>query len=387
MDITQQLTELCFQMELEQDGGEKHAIMAMRNSVKHDLPISHALLPNGRRISLLKTHLSSVCERNCLYCAFRAGRDFRRSGISPSELARAFSAFHRAGLVEGIFLSSGIVTNGIRTQDRLIDSADILRKKYHFSGYIHLKIMPGAEFSQVERAMQLADRVSINLEAPNSSRLEKLAPHKNFEAELLQVIRWTNEIRKQSPWGAAYKNRWPSISTQFVVGAAGESDVELLGTTDHLYRTQGLARAYFSAFTPVLDTPLESNQPGSLLRQRRLYQASFLLRDYGFMLEDLPFEGCGDLPHDRDPKLAWADANLRQQPVEINRADINELLRVPGIGPKTARMICENRIQSKMHGFSDLRKLGVQVERARPYILIDGRTSFHQLDFWSLNAA
>ena len=384
MDITSQLNDLSSQMEYEQDGEINRPIMAMRIKPNSDLNVSHALLPTGQQISLLKTHLSSACERNCLYCAFRCGRDFRRTSLSPDELAKAFSAYHQAGIVEGIFLSSGIIGGGTRTQDRLIDTAELLRKHYHFQGYIHLKIMPGADYSQVERAMQLADRVSINLESPNSARLKILAPLKNFDVELLQTIRWTREIRTQDPHRKTYKNRWPSITTQFVVGAAGECDVELLQTTEHLQRTMGLARAYFSAFTPVIDTPLENCQPGSLVRQRRLYQASFLLRDYDYDLEELPFEQSGNLPLGQDPKQAWAELHLRNHPVEINLADRRDLLRVPGIGPKTARLILKSRKQAKIRGISDLHKLGLQVERARPFILINGRSEHLQLSLWSL---
>ncbi len=161
-----------------------------------DLHISSAALPNGQRISLLKTLLTSACERNCYYCPFRAGRDFRRATFKPDDMAQAFMLLNRAGAAEGIFLSSGIVKGGLTTQDKLIDTAEILRHKYQFRGYLHLKIMPGAEKGQVERAMQLADRVSINLEAPNTQRLELLAPRKQFMDELLQPLRWVEEIRR-----------------------------------------------------------------------------------------------------------------------------------------------------------------------------------------------
>jgi predicted DNA-binding helix-hairpin-helix protein len=210
--------------------------------------ITHAMLPNGKRIALLKTALTSACERDCRYCGFRQGRDFRRVSFSPDELARLFMRMHRSDLVEGIFLSSGVAGGGPRTQDRLIAAAEILRRRYDFGDYIHLKIMPGAERDQVVAAMRLADRVSVNLEAPNTERLARLAPHKAFTKELLLRLRWMEEIRRELP------GRWPSSSTQFVVGAAGESDVELLTTTEFLHRRLGLARAYFSGFSPVPDT-------------------------------------------------------------------------------------------------------------------------------------
>jgi predicted DNA-binding helix-hairpin-helix protein len=354
----------------------------MRKSKEHALNVFYPASPNGASFPVLKTLLTSACERDCFYCPFRAGRDYRRTTLRPHEMAQAFMAMHSAGIVKGLFLSSGIAGGGMRTQDLLIDTAEILRCKYEFKGYIHLKIMPGAEPAQVERLMQLADRISINLEAPNPHRLERLAPSKDFLHELIQPLRWASEIRKNASPQGAFNRRWPSLTTQFVVGAVGESDLELLQTTEHLYHDLGLQRSYFSAFNPVPGTPLEDLPPASHLRQQRLYQASFLLRDYGFGLEDLPFEETGDLPLGEDPKLAWARTNLAEKPVEINRADQPTLLRIPGIGPKGAREIIHARRQGKIRQSADLRRLGVQVERALPYILIDGRQPNQQLSLW-----
>ena len=238
-----------------------------------------AILPNGQRIKLLKTLLTSACERDCFYCPFRAGRDFRRATFQPEEFARLFVMLAQKGIAEGVFLSSGMTGGGIRTQDNLIDTAEIMRHKLGFNGYIHLKIMPGVERAQVERSMQLADRVSINLEAPNDDRLSKLAPHKQFTNELLQPLKWVEEIRRTQPKYKGWKGHWPSSVTQFVVGGAGESDLELLTTTDYLYHHLGLRRAYFSPFDPISNTPLENQPPTPIIREHRLYQASFLLRD------------------------------------------------------------------------------------------------------------
>jgi predicted DNA-binding helix-hairpin-helix protein len=286
---------------------------------------------------------------------------------------------HRAGLAQGTFLSSGIVGGGRRTQDMLLDAADILRHKLNFRGYLHLKIMPGAERDQVSRAMLLADRVSINLEAPNDSRLQGLAPRKQFMQELLEPLRWVEEIRRtQSPHNA-WKGRWPSSVTQFVVGAVGESDLELLSTTEKLYKNLHLRRAYFSAFRPITDTPLENHPAENPLRQHRLYQASFLLRDYGFDLEELPLEPTGNLPLGADPKLAWARANLAEAPVEINQATRRELLRIPGIGPKGAEAILSARRQDHLRDLSSLTKLGLNSARLSPYVLLDGRRPVYQI--------
>ena len=196
-------------------------------------------MPNGKRIDLLKTLLTSICERDCYYCPFRAGRDFRRATLKPDAMASLFMEIHRAGAVDGIFLSSGIVAGGLYTQDKIIATAEILRHKLGYRGYMHLKIMPGAEREQVLRTMQLADRVSVNLEAPNTKRLAKLAPLKEFTQELIQPLRWANEIRQGSSPREAWKGRWPSSVTQFVVGGSGESALELLSTTEFLYKQLG----------------------------------------------------------------------------------------------------------------------------------------------------
>ncbi|MDW7991084.1 MAG: radical SAM protein [Anaerolineae bacterium] len=336
--------------------------------------IYYAALPGGRRVPILKTLLTSACERDCLYCAFRAGRDAPRATFNPDELARLFLQLHERGLVEGIFLSSAILGSGPQTQDRLIATAEILRRRYNFHGYIHLKIMPGAERDQVEAAMRLADRVSVNLEAPSSRRLALLAPHKEFRDELFLRLRWIAEIRREMT------GRRPSATTQFVVGAAGESDLELLHATAFLYRHLGLARAYYEGFRPVPATPLEALPPTPRIRERRLYQASFLLRDYGFSVEELPLSPQGNLPLEIDPKLAWARQHLQDTPVEVNRADREALLRVPGIGPKGADRLLEARRERRLRDLGELRRLGITVERAAPFILLDGKRPARQIE-------
>lgn len=344
--------------------------------------IFEAKTPAGQPMRMLKTLLSSVCERDCYYCPFRAGRDFRRASFKAEEFARLFINLYRAGIAQGIFLSSGIAGGGIRTQDKLIDTAEILRTKLGFKGYLHLKIMPGAEKDQVLRAMQVADRLSINLEAPNPERLERLAPHKNFFDEILKPLQWVEEMRQTLPSSNNWKGRWPSSTTQFVLGGAGESDLELLSATEWLNRNVGLTRAYYSPFRPVPDTPLENQPPADLLRQRRLYQASFLLRDYGFSVGDFDLQPDGNLPLEIDPKLAWARRFLLHSPLEVNTAEPEQLLRVPGIGPKAVRRIIQIRRQQKLQDSSTLQKLGVQIERAAPYLLLDGKNTPVQLSLF-----
>ena len=348
------------------------------NPIK-ELPIQMAALPNGKRIPLLKTVLTAVCENNCTYCAFRKDRDFQRETFRPDELADAVIRLWRAQVIEGLFLSSGVAGGGVRTQDRLIDTAEILRNRRGFTGYLHLKIMPGAEYAQVLRCMQLADRVSVNLEAPNQNRLDLLAPDKQFLPQLLQPLKWVDEIRRNVVPTQVWKGRWPSSTTQFVVGAVGESDLELLETAAHLHRDTHLSRVYFSGFGPVRDTPLENQPPLDPWREHRLYQADFLLRDYGFDLEDLPFQKGGELPLDVDPKLAWARDHLSQAPVEINRAELQELMRVPGIGPKGALAIVAARRQERLRFLGDLQRLGIAADRAAAFVAFNGRRAAFQL--------
>jgi len=330
--------------------------------------ISCVHLPGGGTKPVLKVLLTSFCERNCRYCAFRAGRDVERAAFTPDELAAAFDQMQRSGLVEGLFLSSGI-TGSVRTMDRMIGTVELVRKRYGYTGYVHLKILPDAEEAQIERAVQLADRVSVNLEAPNPERLAQLAPRKDFGQGLMKPLRRAAMAiaRGQGSWTKL------GLTTQFVVGAAGESDRELLATTQWLYDELHLARAYFSAFRPIPDTPLEDLPPTPPARQHRLYQSDFLMRHYGFRFDDFVFDAQGNLPLHLDPKVAWAQAHPERFPIEVNRASRAALLRVPGIGPISARRILEARRQTTLRFLDDLRRLGVVVSRAAPYVLLNGK--------------
>jgi predicted DNA-binding helix-hairpin-helix protein len=387
MDALNTLKYLSSQMDFEADGESRvnsSAPVCFTPKESGQAFTHRAQLPNGKSILLLKTLLSSACERDCFYCPFRAGRDFRRATFKPDEFAQLFSKMNQSGMAEGMFISSGVAGGGIRTQDKLLDTAEILRKKYQYRGYIHMKIMPGAEKDQVYRAMQLADRVSINLEAPNTKRLAKLAPHKIFMEELLRPLKWVEEIRKNTPAYKFWNGRYPSTVTQFVAGGADESDLELLSMTDWLHKHVRLKRAYFSAFNPVPDTPLENRPATHPMREHRLYQASFLLRDYGFDLEDLPFTKDSNLPLNADPKQAWAQMNLIEKPIEINKAEKRDLIKIPGIGLKGAEAILNARKSNKLRDLSALKKLGIISERAAPYLLMDGRKAPMQLSLFSL---
>ena len=335
--------------------------------------IARVSTPKGPK-PVLKGMITTACEKNCYYCPFRAGRSqTRRFTFSPDELAGAFDRLQRAGVVDGIFLSSGIIRGGVTTQDRIIDTAAIIREKYGYRGYVHLKIMPGAEDDQIRRAMQLADRVSINLEGATAARLAALAPKKDFHDDLLMRLRRAAQFRREA------RRLRASLVTQFVVGAVGDTDLELLTLSARLYGQLGLARAYYSAFNPIVGTPFENLPPADPLRERRLYQASFLLRDYRWDVEELPFLADGNLRLDADPKRAWAEAHLRHAPVDVMRAGREELLRVPGIGPKGAAAILRARRQGRLRDLAHLRAIGVQVSRAAPYILLDGRRPPQQM--------
>lgn len=336
--------------------------------------ITNVATPRGK-MPVLKTMITTACERNCYYCPFRAGRGkTKRVTFTPDELANALDQMGRAGHVDGMFLSSGIIKGGVTTQDKIIDTAEIVRHKYRYRGYVHLKIMPGSEYDQLYRAMQLADRISINLEAPTQARLEALAPKKEFTRELLNMLMLAAQIRREHP-----HERLAGSVTQFVVGAVGDTDLELLSLSSRLYQQAGLKRVYYSSFNPVEQTPLENVAPTDPLREHRLYQASFLLRDYAWEVEDLPFVGEGNLRLDLDPKRAWAETNLRETPIDLMTAERNQLLRIPGVGPKTADAILLIRRQTHLTDIGQLRKLMRAPEQAAPYILLDGRRPAQQL--------
>jgi len=342
-----------------------------------NLPIYNAVVSGGRNIRLLKSLLTSVCENNCAYCGIRWAKDSRRVTFTPDEMADLFLKLHGVGACEGLFLSSGIAGGGVRTQDKLIAAAEIIRRR-GYRGYLHLKIMPGAEREQVARAMRLSSRVSINLEAPTAASLAAIAPKKNAD-DLFEPLRWIEEIRRSTTPRDTWNGRWPSSSTQFVVGAAGESDRDLLGLAQRLRREAGLARVHYSTFDPAEGTPLEEAPPENPLRSFRLYQADFLIRDYGFDAEEL-LQGRERLPLHIDPKLSYARIFLLEEPVEVNRADRRDLLRIPGIGPRTVgRILDARRGDSRIRSVEDLKRLGVNTRRALDFMLLDGRKITSQM--------
>jgi len=330
--------------------------------------ITNVATPKGSK-PILKAMITTACERNCFYCPFRAGRSkMKRLTFTPDELASGLDTLQRAGKVDGMFLSSGIIKGSVTTQDKIIDTAEIVRNRYHYQGYLHLKIMPGIGYDQLYRLMQLADRVSVNLEGPTQERLNALAPKKDFQRELLSMLQLADRIRREHPY-----QKLAGTVTQFVVGAVGDTDLELLSLSSRLYRDYGLTRAYYSGFSPVIQTPFENLPATAAMREHRLYQASFLLRDYGWKVEDLPFLADGNMELELDPKRAWAELHLRDNPIDVMKASKQQLLRVPGIGPKGADAIVRARRLGRLTELTHLRQLHIRApEQAAPYILLDG---------------
>lgn len=335
-----------------------------------------AALPDGGHVALLKVLQSNSCENDCFYCGNRRSRNATRCDLTPEELAWSFAELVRTGRAQGLFLSSAICYDTARTMEKMIATVELVRQKYQFRGYIHLKLLPGTDEATIERAVSLADRVSVNLEAPNPARLERLSGEKRFDQQLMQPLKRAGVMCEAGIGARA------GLTTQFVVGAAGESDAEILATVARLYRELGLRRAYYSAFQPVPLTPLQDLAPTPPLREHRLYQSDFLLRQYGFDLADIPLDDAGNLASEHDPKLGWALHHPERFPIEVNKASREELLRVPGIGPESARRILLLRTTNRPTSLEHLATLGVAEKRAAPYITINGRRPPQQLSLF-----
>lgn len=312
--------------------------------------------------ALLKVLLTDACTGNCRYCEHRRDRDAPRHAARPEDMARALLQLACRGGVRGVLLSSGIWPDADRAQQRIVETAEILRR-WGWPGYIHGKMMPGARPHLVRELFRWCDRVSVNLEAPTSERLAHLSPTKRF-GELVGCLRFLSAVNRERPCRSG-------ITTQLVVGT-GETDRELLELAELAYRRLGLRRVYYSPFRPARGTPLEEAPACPPERARRLYQADALVRCYGFSARELPYDEAGNLPRDRDPKLAWAQSHPERFPLEVNRASEQELLRVPGIGPAAARAIVRARREGRIRDWGALRRLGA-LPQARAWLLLDGR--------------
>lgn len=326
----------------------------------------------GRCLPVLKVLATNQCRNDCRYCATRCSADVRRLSFQPEELAGVFIQMERRGLVRGLFLSSGIAGTPDEAQALIVDTATIVRRRYHYRGYLHLKVLPGASAAAIEATVSLASRVSVNVEAPSAERLAALTPDKSFTAEVVPTLRLAVAYARAAGLPAG-------VTTQYVAGAAGESDAELLASAWTFYQTLGLRRAYYSGFRPVPDSPLEGVPALSSTRGHRLYQADWLLRFYGFRLDELVFDSEGLLSLDVDPKMAWALSHPERFPVDVATADYSELLRVPGLGPVAARRLIEARRRGILRDLRDLSAAGVRTRKARSFIVLRGRALDGQL--------
>ena len=373
--------------------------------VREQAGVCHSWTEDGRCVSLMKVLFSNVCSYDCAYCVNRHSADTKRASFTVDELVELTCAFYRRNYIEGLFLSSGIFADPDIVMEKLIETAKKLRKEAGFGGYIHMKIIPGTGEKMIREAGLWADRLSANIELPTDKSLQNLAPEKSGKVimgameEVLSAASENEEDKRK--FRMAGRNIVTDFapagqSTQLIVGASPENDKTILNLSGALYRKFGLRRVYYSAFIPVgvganggipdprlpaaellddragLMQGAFSGPPKSLIvREHRLYQADWLLRFYNFAPQEILEDGEGFLDKTLDPKTAWALRHLDRFPVEVNRAEYDELLRVPGIGAKAGRRIIETR-RSRSLGFDALRRLGVVLKRARYFITAAG---------------
>ena len=340
----------------------------------------HSFSADGRCITLLKVLMTNSCVYDCKYCVNRRSNDTRRAAFTPRELAGLTIGFYRRNYIEGLFLSSGVLRNADYTTEQMIRALQILRQEYGFNGYIHAKAIPGTSPELVQQLGLLADRMSVNIELPSQQGLQLLAPDKTREAILRPMGLIRDRVLENRQELVKYKHA-PSFapagqSTQLIVGATQDTDRHILHLTEALYQKYRLKRVFYSAYVPVVENnllpSLDTKPP--LLREHRLYQADWLLRFYGFRASELLDEAHPDFNPRLDPKCSWAVAHLEQFPVEIMRAEYETLLRVPGIGPTSAKRILAARRTTHLR-FEELKKLGVVVKRAQYFVLCDGHAA------------
>ena len=343
--------------------------------------ICHSFSSDGRCISLLKILFSNECTYDCRYCLNRRSNDVRRATFTPEEVCTLTMEFYRRNFIEGLFLSSGIVQNPTYTMELIFRTLFLLRKKYRFNGYIHVKAIPGADPMLIQNVGFLADRMSVNLELPTAQGLRELAPNKHRKSILLPMRQIQNGIRQNQNELMVYRSAPRFVtggqSTQMIIGATPENDFQLLSVAENLYRKFELKRVFYSAYVDVnRDRSLPAPVSGPpLLREHRLYQADWLLRFYGFSAGELLDESRPFFNVLLDPKEDWAVRHLEYFPVEMNRAPMQMLLRVPGIGVKSAQRIVAARRSAKLT-FADLKKMGVVLKRALYFITCSGRMMY-----------
>jgi putative DNA modification/repair radical SAM protein len=349
--------------------------------------ICHTWTDDGRCVSLLKLLLSNECIYDCAYCVNRRGNDRPRATFTPREVADLTINFYRRNYIEGLFLSSGVLRSPDDTMIRLIQTIAILRKEYRFNGYVHAKTIPGASPELIELLGCLADRISVNIELPTELSLSLLAPQKTKEA-IFKPMRFISgrieeraaekrleEKRSKTRLAARVPRFAPAgQTTHLIIGATPETDFGILRLSAALYGKFGLKRVYYSAYLPVNE---EKNLPAlatapPLLREHRLYQADWLLRYYGFTADEIACESAPSLDDALDPKTAWALRNMQFFPVDVNRAEYERILRIPGVGVKSAKCIVTARRARRMR-HEDLKRLGVVMKRSTHFLVCDGR--------------
>lgn len=356
----------------------RHRAGAIGNTSASIAGCCHTFSGDGRCVTLLKVLMTNCCVYDCKYCVNRCSNDTRRAVFSPEELAELTIQFYRRNYIEGLFLSSGVLVSPDYTTERMIRCLELLRSRHRFNGYIHAKAIPGTSPELVTRLGLLADRLSVNIELPSERGLNALAPNKSRQSIFRPMGLITNTLRQNKEELVKYRCA-PHFapagqSTQMIIGATPDSDRHILSLTQALYDKYRLKRVFYSAYVPVVENTLlpslDTKPP--LLREHRLYQADWLLRYYHFRVEELLDEVHPNLNPLVDPKCSWALAHMEFFPVEVNRASLEELLRVPGIGPKSARRIVSVRRCGSLD-FEGLKRLGVVLKRAQYFITCRGK--------------
>lgn len=352
----------------------------MGNCVKAG--ICHTFSADGRCVSLLKILFTNECIYDCKYCINRSSNDVKRASFTPDEVCQLTIEFYRRNYIEGLFLSSGVWKSPNFTMEMLYQTLYKLRTQYHFQGYVHVKAIPGASPELIQKVGFLADRMSVNLELPTAESLQKLAPHKTRKNILTPMRLVQNRMTENKQEIVAYRNAPRFVpagqSTQMIIGATPENDYQILNVAEALYKNFELKRVFYSAFIHVNEDsnlPARTEAGPPLLREHRLYQADWLLRYYGFEAKELLSEKNPNFNVLIDPKCNWALEHLETFPVEVNRADYHTLLRVPGIGYKSASRIVKARRMGVLD-FSDLKKMGVVLKRALYFITCNGKMMY-----------
>ena len=330
---------------------------------------------DGRCISLLKILMSNACIYDCKYCINRCTNSVKRATFTPREIADLTIAFYKRNYIEGLFLSSAVIRNPDYTMERLYEAIFILRKEYNFNGYIHVKTIPGASKELIDKLGYLVDRTSINIELPSNDSLKLLAPQKEKVGILTPMQYISKEISISKQEKSKYKEKFVPAgqTTQLIVGATPETDLKIMKLSESLYNKLSLKRVYYSAYVSINeDSNLPALSSPPLLRENRLYQADWLIRFYGFKIDDLLDDTHPNFHTMLDPKCDWALRNLQHFPVEINKADYNTLLKVPGIGVISAKRIITARREFNLT-FENLKKLGIVLKRARYFITCNGK--------------